>query len=133
MTYDPFTDALGVYVGPAKYAEVVKAISEHSGVLVVQFTDPDDNLLWHESGGLMTHHTGWSSATIADDDDYRSDVFVIGGKQEPIFGDVLVFSDVTLVLELAAWFDDRMVVERYTGGVKLHTATGTLTIVMGTA
>ncbi len=72
--------------------------------------------------------SGWDSATVddglGDDEDLRTDVFVVGGKREPVLGVVTAHSDVPLLLEFGAAFAARLRADRHSGGVRLHLPDG---------
>jgi hypothetical protein len=132
MTDPHLAEALGVYVEPADYEDVVQAIDAHGGELLVQLTSASGDLVWHKSGHLLDHITGWSHHALSDadgDEDKaaRSDVFIIGAEQRGL-GSLLIYPDVTLVLDLSprGWFE----AARYSSGVRIElNIGGALTIV----
>jgi hypothetical protein len=118
----------------------VLAIVGHSatpgGEFVAQLSTASGERVWHKSGHLLDHIIGWSEAALSDaygDEDKaeRSDVFIIGGTQEPTLGPPIIWSDVPMALHFYAPADaEQFHAERYSSGVRIHLVTGgALTVV----
>jgi hypothetical protein len=111
--YDPFTEALGTYVGPAGYDDAVTAIASAGAipgvVVLANLTTPSGELIWHRYGPLTAHFHNEANDT---------DLFVVGGRDERSMG-LLLHTDVPLVLDFARDFAGWTPAERYTGGLRL--------------
>jgi hypothetical protein len=88
IPFSRYAEELGVYVGPAETAEVIKALAAHTpGEWVMQLTDPDGRQVWHKS-------EAWSWEIVEDDERV---VFTVA-RSEQDAGNPVVFVDAPLVL-----------------------------------
>lgn len=121
-----FDDALGVYVGPATFADIVSTLGDHSpGKWVMQLKGPNGEFLWHKDG--------WSWKVV-ESDEYV--VFAVA-RSEQGAGIPSLYVDAPLVLTFLKTEDGELsaACSLYSGGLVLDLGFGdyaghTLTLVV---
>ena len=124
-----FHEALGVYVGPAEYQEVVEALMSapptSDWIVHIErhaFGDCPEEVAWRF--GHLERYTAY------DEDARALDLFLlIGGERggEALRAGVM-WRDPVFAFYLSESLSDRFEAERYSGGVKLHLALGLFTL-----
>jgi hypothetical protein len=118
--FDPITDALGVYVGPADYGEVVRALTvlPPGSELVVRI----DNRESLRPGDGVAIRSGYPEHLHVDDgDEGERDAVVIHKHEEPL-GCGVMYRDAPLVLWLTRESD--LDADRFDGGIRLRSSFG---------
>jgi hypothetical protein len=120
-----FAQALGIYVGPATYDEVLEALTgmPPTSELIVRI-ETSDGVEWRQ--GWPEHYEVRSE----DDDDERIDLFFLvrgRGSEGLSFG--VMWREPSLVFYLHE-NSPRFRAERFTGGVRLRAPLATLTCVV---
>jgi hypothetical protein len=122
---DVFVEALGVYVGPASYDEVIEALTSVPPTSVL--------IAWIETVGVSECKQGRVEhyAAYADEDEDHEDpldlFFLVSGRGSEGLRVGVMWRDVPFVFHLhrSPWFR----AERFSGGVRLHPYEGaTITI-----
>jgi hypothetical protein len=115
-----FEDALGVYVGPATYDEVVAGWRDlrPTSELVVRI----DNRRFRGEDKEVTYRHGWQEYLRVEDDEGRRDVLVVT-QHEQALGYGVMYEEAPFVLAISPGELDA---DRFTGGVRLRSPFGTV-------
>jgi hypothetical protein len=117
--FDQVDEALGVYVGPATYEDVVQTLRDTPEVAVRIDNRTSD---WPQEG--IVYRNGWTEYFhVVNDDGTHRDVLVVY-KHEQALGYGVMYEDAPLVLRLTP--DVALDADQFTGGVRIRSEFGTV-------